>query len=519
MQKPSSIHALPLDTLSPIFEFAVNAAHTPEETTIAPLALSQVCSAWRQSALRHAPLWTNVLLCVQGDQSLERATEFLDRSKTLPVCVTFDMRGAREEPPGLKERVDFLAPHEHRLRALHIQGAATAVPIHRFLHDLDFTFTNLKDFEITWGKPTTQFAQLFPVTFGGQAPEASLLYHLHLSPHDKFTNLTRFVLKTHDHRLSIKIDQLLEILGGSPTLQHLELEGIDTDPEDDEFYDDDGDPGSEKPVLQLPHLRFLSLKQCSSGTFLSRMNVPATTNVVLAANDPFMFDYGDIHADAPTILYALPPHFEELSFIGNFQALDFEICDSGITLRASQSSGQYLLIEQVPIPDDVYHTTIEEMVLPSATCFGQNNLGPVATLRASNRLSGSKRSVLREADPHEVDNWLLPLSHLEKLEISYFPLNFLESFAGSKARQRLPLAAKEVTLTLYPNECGDFKELKAWVKAREEAQLPFKKLEVTLDCSAPTTPPVDEKFVGSLRSSLAEYVKDVVVQVLRSPPQ
>ena len=484
-----------------------------------PLALSQVCSAWRQSVLRHASLWTNVLLCVQGDQSLERATEFLDRSKTLPVCVTFDMRGAREVPPGLKGRVGFLAPHEHRLRALHIQGAATAVPIHRFLHDLDFTFTNLKDFEITWGKPTTQFARRFPVQFGSQIPEALLPYHLHLSPHDKFTNLTRFALKTRDHRLSIQIDQLLEILGGSPTLQHLELEGFYLESEDDEFYDDDGDTDFEKSVLQLPHLQFLSLKQCPSGAFLPRINVPATTNVVLAANDPFMLDGGDIHADPPTILYALPPHFKELSFVGKFQVLDFEIRDSGITLRASQSSGQYLLIEQVPNPDPFYEATIEEMVLPSATCFDHNGLGPVTTLRASNRLSESKRSILREADPYEVDNWLLALSHLEKLEIFYFPLHFLESFAGDKAQQQPPLAVREVTLTLYPNECGDFKELKAWVKAREEAQLPFKKLEVTLDCSAPTTPPVDEELVGSLRSSLAEYAKDVVVRVLRSPPQ
>ena len=111
------------------------------------------------------------------------------------------------------------------------------------------------------------------------------------------------------------------------------------------------------------------------------------------------------------------------------------------------------------------------------------------------------------------------MSDLEKLEISYFPLKFLKSFAGSKGQRRSPLAAKEVTLTLYPDECGGFKELKAWVKVRAEAQLPFKKLEVYLDCSAPTTPPVDEKFVQSLRSSLAEYVKDVVVQVLSSPPQ
>ena len=107
MQKPSSVHALSLDTLGPIFEFAVNAGQTAEETTKTPLAVSQVCSAWRQSALRHAPLWTNVLLGVQSSQSPERAAEFLSRSKILPVCVTFDMQGAREGPPGLKERVRF----------------------------------------------------------------------------------------------------------------------------------------------------------------------------------------------------------------------------------------------------------------------------------------------------------------------------------------------------------------------------------------------------------------------------
>jgi len=515
MQKPSSVHALSLDILGPIFEFAVNAGQTTEETTKTPLAVSQVCSAWRQSALRHAPLWTNVLLGVQSSQSPERATEFLNRSKILPVRVTFDMQGVREGPPGLKERVRFLAPHAHRLRALHIQGATTAVPIHHFLHDLDFSFINLKDFEITWGKPTTQLARHFSVTFGNNVPNTLLSYHLNLSPHEKFTSLTRFVLKAHDHRLEVKMDQLLEILGGSPTLQHLELEGFYFDFEDEEFYYDD-DPNSEKTTLQLPHLRFLSLKQCSSGAFLPRINVPATTNVVLVANDPFMLD-DDFLADPPAILYALPPRFQELSFIGKFQALDFETRDSGITLRASQSSGQYLVIEQVPDPGDFYDATIEEMILPSATSFANNALGPVTTLRASNRLSESKRGILRDADCYEAKNWLLGMSGLEKLEILHFPLSFLQNFAGDKALGELPMAVKDVALTLYPDECGDFRELKAWVKARAEAQLPFEKLEVSLDYSAPATPPVDGEFVDSLRSSLAEHVKDVVVQVLRSP--
>lgn len=518
MQKPSSAHALSLGTLGRIFEFAVNAGQTPEETTRTPLALSQVCTAWRQSALRHAPLWTNVLLGVRSNQSPERATEFLSRSKALPVCVTFDMQGAREGPPGLKGRVLFLAPHAHRLRALRIQGAATAVPIHNFLHDLDFSFTNLKDFEITWGKPTTQLAQHFPVTFGGKVPKALLPYQLNLSPHEKFSGLTRFALKAHDHRLEIKMDQLLEILGGSPTLQHLELEGFYLDFEDEEFYDDDDDdPDSGKTILQLPHLRFLSLRQCSSGAFLPRINVPATTNIVMVANDPFTLDDGDIHAETPTILYALPPRFEELSFIGKFQALDFEIRDSGMTLRASQSSGQYLLIEQLPDPGAICNATIEEMILPSAAGFANPALGPVTTLKASNRLSESKRGILRDADGYEADNWLLSMSDLEKLEILHFPLNFLESFAGDEAQDKLPLAVKDVTLILYPDECGDFGELKAWVKARAKAQLPFEKLEVSLDYSAPTAPPVDGGFVDSLRSSLTEYVKDVVVQVLHSP--
>ena len=518
MQKPSSLHTLSLDVLGIIFELAVNAGQAPDEATKIPLALSQVCSTWREFVLRSAPLWTNVLLGVQGDQSLERTTEYLSRSRTLPVCVTFDMQGARKEPPRLKERVHILAPHAHRLRALRIQGAATAAPIHGFLNDLDFSFANLQDFEITWGKPVTRLAQHFPVAFGNEVPQSLLPYHLNLSPHDKFTNLTRFALKAHDYRLNIKMDQLLEILGGSPTLQHLELEGLYFDFEDNEFYydDDDGDPDSEKTVLQLPHLQFLSLKQCLSGAFLPRIYVPVTTNVVLSANDPFQLDYGDIHAEPLTILHALPPHFEELSFVGKFQTLDFRIRDSDITLRASQSSGQYLLVEQVPNSDAIENTTIEEIVLPSVASFANCALGPVTTLRVSNLLSEPKRCILRDADRYEVGNWL-DIPDLEKLEIRHFPPNFLECFGGANSRRKLPLAVKDVTLTLYPNECGDFEELKAWVKARAEAQLPFEKLEVSLDCSAPATLPVDGEFVDSLRSSLAEHVKDVVVQVLRSP--
>ena len=59
------------------------------------------------------------------------------------------------------------------------------------------------------GKATTQLAQNFPVIFGYEVPRALLSYRLDLSPHDKFTNLTRFALKTHARRFSIKMDQLL----------------------------------------------------------------------------------------------------------------------------------------------------------------------------------------------------------------------------------------------------------------------------------------------------------------------
>jgi hypothetical protein len=518
MQKSPSVRTLSFDTLCPIFELAVGAGKTPEEATEIPLALSQVCTTWRQSALRHAPLWTNVLLGVQGDRSLERASEFLGRSRTLSVCVTLDMQGVSKAPPGLKERVSFLAPYAHRLRTLHLQGATTALPIHQFLHDLDFTPTDLKDFEIIWGNPTTQLARRFPVILQNQIPRALLPYYLNLSPHDKLTNLTRFALKTFDRRLNIKLDQLLEILGGNPTLQSLELEGFYFEFEDDEFYDDDddadADQDNEKFIPQLPHLRFLSLKQCLSGAFLPGINVPASTNVVLAANDPFILG-GDFHAEPSTVLYALPPHFDELSFIGNFETVDFEIQDSGITLRFSQPNGHYLLIEQVPDPDDIDNNTIEEIVLPSTTGFPTSAFGPVKTLRAINRLPKSKQGILRDAERHEVDAWLSPMSHLEKVEISYFPLNFLQGFSGGNDRQKLPMAAKDVTLTLYPEDCGDFEEITAWVKARMEAQLPFEKLEIALDCS---TAPEDEALVDSLRSSLAEYVKEVIVKVLR-PPQ
>lgn len=33
------------------------------------------------------------------------------------------------------------------------------MPVHRFLRDLDFTFTDLEDFEIAWGKPNAQHSQ------------------------------------------------------------------------------------------------------------------------------------------------------------------------------------------------------------------------------------------------------------------------------------------------------------------------------------------------------------------------
>ena len=148
MQRTPPVYALTLDTLASIFQFAVEAGKTARETTNTPLSLSQVCGTWRKSALRHTLLWTNILLGVQGDRSLNRATEFLSRSGTLPVYVTFDMRGLEGET-GLKEPVRFLARHaSDRLRFLRVEGAVNAVPVRQFLRILNSTLPNLEEFEI-----------------------------------------------------------------------------------------------------------------------------------------------------------------------------------------------------------------------------------------------------------------------------------------------------------------------------------------------------------------------------------
>ena len=521
MQRTPPVYALTPDTLASIFQFAVEAGKTARETTNTPLSLSQVCVTWRKSALRHTPLWTNILLGVQGDRSLNRATEFLSRSGTLPVYVTFDMQGLEGET-GLKEPVRFLARHaSERLRFLRVEGAANAVPVRQFLRILNSTLPNLEEFEIIWGQPTTQLAQRFTYEMD---KKTRTLHQLDLYPYyEKLTNLTRLALKAHEHRLSITMDQLLCILDRNHTLESLELEGFHFEFDDMDFYDDDEDKyeyeyedeDNEKFILELPNLQFLSLKQCQSGALLPRLNIPATTNVVLVANDPFLLECQWRLTTTADITYALSPRPEELSFIGEFETLDFELRDSSITLHAFKPSGQYLLIEQVPDPDheDLEIKTIEDIASQSAADFALPELGPVTTIKATNLLSGSNRGVL---DYYGLRNpWLSDLPHLERLEISYFPLSYLEYFSGDKEKRKPPIPAKDVTLTLYPNECGDFKEIKAWVEARAKAKQPFEKLEIFLDYSAPDTP-VDEKVVDSLRTALAKHVKDVVVKVLQS---
>lgn len=112
------------------------------------------------------------------------------------------------------------------------------------------------------------------------------------------------------------MDQLLDILGGSPALQHLELEDFYLGYEGDEFDFDGEVPDSERSILQLPNLQFLSLGQCSSGAFLARINAQATANVALIANDPFIIYEGDVEVLDPRLRN---PRFP-------------------ITLRASQTS-------------------------------------------------------------------------------------------------------------------------------------------------------------------------------------
>jgi hypothetical protein len=107
----------------------------------------------------------------------------------------------------------------------------------------------------------------------GQIPQKLLPLYLKLSPRDKLTDLTHFTLKTLSHPLTIEHHRLLEILGGNSILQSLELEDFYVG------YENEDDQDTERFVAQLPYLQFLSLKQCPSGAFLPRINMPTTMNV------------------------------------------------------------------------------------------------------------------------------------------------------------------------------------------------------------------------------------------------
>lgn len=99
--------------------------------------------------------------------------------------------------------------------------------------------------------------------------------------------------------------------------------------------------------------------------------------------------------------------------------------------------------------------------------------------------------------------------------MSHFLLKFLQSFSGDMSQREPSIVAKDISLTLCPDERRDFEELVDWAKSRTETRLLFEKFEVTLNYS--TRQSVDETFVDSLRSSLAEYVDDTVIKTLFSP--
>ncbi|KAF9218932.1 hypothetical protein BS17DRAFT_719047, partial [Gyrodon lividus] len=90
---PTGVQSVPVELMSKIFTFASYSPHDIHDAIIQPIAISHVCSHWRQISLSTTSLWTMIFLALPlSSNQLTRTMTWLLRSRNRPLHIHMDFR-------------------------------------------------------------------------------------------------------------------------------------------------------------------------------------------------------------------------------------------------------------------------------------------------------------------------------------------------------------------------------------------------------------------------------------------
>ncbi|KZT09445.1 uncharacterized protein LAESUDRAFT_748102, partial [Laetiporus sulphureus 93-53] len=267
----SPIHRLPQELLTIIFRLAARAGAHSDDI----VAISHVCSLWREMALSDARLWTTIHI-----PSHSKACEFLRRSKRRLVDVYIDNFSSDSDT---YDFIAMLKTESCRIRSLTVHSFKTEaiMPMQSLLL---MHVPQLEELTLCWEWGQHCFLGSNP--FHGHTPKLrslTLAQHSFNWTSSIFSNLTKLSLVGqlpigHPHSLP-SIRQFLRILQACPDLQELKVECETASLEAPAV-------GSFEPFsrISLEHLEVLQIMFLPPdwiGNILARISIPSTARVTV----------------------------------------------------------------------------------------------------------------------------------------------------------------------------------------------------------------------------------------------
>jgi len=249
---------IPREVLGKIFEICASSGWFR-----APLAASQVCSAWREASL-YPRAWSNLYIDCASSGVLNRTTLWLSKAQEAPLHITIDVFG---ESPYISPLLDLIAQHQHQWYTFDIHAASCTLA--NRVTSRCFTYSPyLREVRILTTKTEPDGV---PLDFRA-LQEAPRLFQLHLEQPDIFAWDASPTMKSQITDLNIKLASqdlltssftgvsLISILQDLLELRCLKLEL--SEPKKRVFVTDN------TPELELPNLESLTLTISDDATSL-----------------------------------------------------------------------------------------------------------------------------------------------------------------------------------------------------------------------------------------------------------
>ena len=449
------INALaPINVLSPeiLGMIPMYGGQTPKDL----VAVSSVCSYWRNTFVATPSLWTTL-----DGKGLERSRAWVERSGALPIRLLVP----RSPNP---EVLELLAPHSHRLGMVHFAE----------LDDRDSPFTYHHLPKLLRPGPLLRHICVVVCCLGnsdvsvpmtGEFPslESLRLYGFPMS----ITNLRAPNLRTLTLDGAFDLESLLDLLESSPLLERFTF-GLNHPQDDDgvvHLTDESVTTGRKVTLEKLKQADFF----CEGFKILQHLLLP-TSNAVEMEIPP---NYGDdTLSDYTQLLSAL----DHLPMFHQARSIDFDIEDFSDQSASLEGPNGTLKLLTHNMDDPTTSITLLRLLAQPST-------NSIRKLRIPNLY-------LSPIDFDHVNGFLKSLENLGSIHVQQSATQCLLALGTSHCLQ-----LKEIYIwdssPLLP-ECGRLKE---FFQERSEAGIPIRRLFIVRDPNVF----IDREVVETLR----EYVE------------